>query len=289
MNAVAGRRPETVRWSRSGSSRCGGAAGTSRPASGHGHQRGVGVAQLPVHDHRVLRPGVLPARIASSDWPRPGLERLAVRGVVLRAIPTASSRSGSPSSPTPARARRRSGATPTAGFRSVTLPRATARRSGCRPSVDRAHWEPIIQACVETDTVVSLHVGSSGLTPTTPRAGRRPVARRHPLRRDVADGLRGVAVVGLGGPLSRPQDRHVGGRHRLGGHAASTGSTTSSTVPATASAGTCGRPTCCGATSGSARSTTPRRSRPATRSGSTTSWSRSTIRTATGRGPTPRT
>jgi predicted TIM-barrel fold metal-dependent hydrolase len=28
---------------------------------------------------------------------------------------------------------------------------------------DRDHWEPIIEACVETGTVVSLHVGSSGL------------------------------------------------------------------------------------------------------------------------------
>ena len=28
---------------------------------------------------------------------------------------------------------------------------------------DRAHWDPIMEAVVETDTVVSLHVGSSGL------------------------------------------------------------------------------------------------------------------------------
>ena len=28
---------------------------------------------------------------------------------------------------------------------------------------DRSHWDPIIQACVDTDTVVSLHVGSSGM------------------------------------------------------------------------------------------------------------------------------
>ncbi|MCL2535863.1 MAG: amidohydrolase, partial [Nocardiaceae bacterium] len=28
---------------------------------------------------------------------------------------------------------------------------------------DRDHWDPIIQACVDTDTVISLHVGSSGM------------------------------------------------------------------------------------------------------------------------------
>ena len=27
---------------------------------------------------------------------------------------------------------------------------------------ERDHWDPIIQACVDTDTVISLHVGSSG-------------------------------------------------------------------------------------------------------------------------------
>ena len=33
---------------------------------------------------------------------------------------------------------------------------------------DREYWAPIIEACVETDTVVSLHVGSSGLYPAPP-------------------------------------------------------------------------------------------------------------------------
>jgi predicted TIM-barrel fold metal-dependent hydrolase len=31
---------------------------------------------------------------------------------------------------------------------------------------DRDHWRPIIEACVETDTVISLHVGSSGGYPS---------------------------------------------------------------------------------------------------------------------------
>jgi len=47
------------------------------------------------------------------------------------------------------------------GFRSVTLPERPHRIG--LPSVFLDYWEPIIQACVETDTVISLHVGSSGM------------------------------------------------------------------------------------------------------------------------------
>jgi predicted TIM-barrel fold metal-dependent hydrolase len=34
----------------------------------------------------------------------------------------------------------------------------------------REHWDPIIEACVETNSVISLHVGSSGLYPGPPGA-----------------------------------------------------------------------------------------------------------------------
>ena len=30
---------------------------------------------------------------------------------------------------------------------------------------ERDFWNPIVQACVDTETVISLHVGSSGLHP----------------------------------------------------------------------------------------------------------------------------
>ena len=33
---------------------------------------------------------------------------------------------------------------------------------------DRDHWDPILEACVETETVVSLHVGSSGMQSSPP-------------------------------------------------------------------------------------------------------------------------
>lgn len=46
------------------------------------------------------------------------------------------------------------------GFRSVTLPERPHRID--MPSLFTGYWDPIIEACAETDTVISLHVGSSG-------------------------------------------------------------------------------------------------------------------------------
>jgi predicted TIM-barrel fold metal-dependent hydrolase len=46
------------------------------------------------------------------------------------------------------------------GFRSVTLPERPHRIGF--PSLFTGYWDPIIEACAETDTVISLHVGSSG-------------------------------------------------------------------------------------------------------------------------------
>jgi predicted TIM-barrel fold metal-dependent hydrolase len=47
------------------------------------------------------------------------------------------------------------------GFRSVTLPERP-HAVGLPSLWDRAHWDPLIEACVDTDTVISLHVGSAG-------------------------------------------------------------------------------------------------------------------------------
>ncbi len=46
------------------------------------------------------------------------------------------------------------------GFTAVTMPEQPHRQG--LPSVFDPHWEPIIRACAETDTVLNLHVGSSG-------------------------------------------------------------------------------------------------------------------------------
>ena len=47
------------------------------------------------------------------------------------------------------------------GFRSVTLPERPHRIG--LPTIFSGYWDPIIAACAETDTVISLHVGSSGM------------------------------------------------------------------------------------------------------------------------------
>jgi predicted TIM-barrel fold metal-dependent hydrolase len=46
------------------------------------------------------------------------------------------------------------------GFRSIAMPERPQRIGF--PSLFSDHWEPILEACEETDTVISVHVGSSG-------------------------------------------------------------------------------------------------------------------------------
>jgi predicted TIM-barrel fold metal-dependent hydrolase len=46
------------------------------------------------------------------------------------------------------------------GFTAVTLPERPQRIGF--PSLFTGYWDPIIEACAETDTVIALHVGSSG-------------------------------------------------------------------------------------------------------------------------------
>ncbi len=50
------------------------------------------------------------------------------------------------------------------GFVSVTLPERP-QQVGLPSLWERDFWDPIIAACADTDTVISLHVGSSGLEP----------------------------------------------------------------------------------------------------------------------------
>ena len=52
------------------------------------------------------------------------------------------------------------------GFRSVTLPERPHRIG--LPNIFSDYWEPIIAACEETGTVISLHVGSSGMVDLPP-------------------------------------------------------------------------------------------------------------------------
>nr|MDT0665798.1 amidohydrolase family protein [Micromonospora sp. DSM 115978] len=48
------------------------------------------------------------------------------------------------------------------GFTAVTFPERP-HMIGLPSLWQRDHWDPIMQACVDTDTVITLHVGSSGL------------------------------------------------------------------------------------------------------------------------------
>src|SRR5262245_14208197 len=59
MNAVAGRRPETVKLEPFRFDHASGVLRRGRPRPRHGPQRRLGVRQLPLADHRVLRSRVL--------------------------------------------------------------------------------------------------------------------------------------------------------------------------------------------------------------------------------------
>ena len=83
------------------------------------------------------------------------------------------------------------------GARASRRSRSPSRRrcSGCR-RIHSGYWDPFIAACDETETVINLHIGSSGTSPSTTR---RRAARRHGravLRvRDVRRGRLAVLAV----------------------------------------------------------------------------------------------
>ncbi|HEY1826364.1 MAG TPA: amidohydrolase family protein [Acidimicrobiales bacterium] len=60
------------------------------------------------------------------------------------------------------------------GFTGVALPERP-HAIGLPSLWKRDHWEPIIRACAETGTVVSLHVGSSGMGESTMPRGAPPM------------------------------------------------------------------------------------------------------------------
>ena len=292
MNAVAGRRPETmklepIRFDRDAP----GLLRHRRPHPRHGHQRRVGVAQLPVDDHRLLRPGVLAGQ-GSRARPRrhQGVERLVLRGVVLAVSRSGSSRWASRSSPIRRSAPRRSAATPSAGF---TVGHAARAPAPHRPPValqrllgpdhrgvrrDRHRHLPARRLVGHGSTcrrgladaaARAPRCSASCRWPPAPNGCGRATRCKHPnLKIAMSEGGIGWVAMLLD-RLDNIVDRSRLRPRRLRRPAA--------------------RPRCCSATSGSAPSTTRRRSTPATASASTTSWSRPTTPTATAPGPTPRT
>ena len=238
-----------------------------RPRARHGHQRHLGGGELPVDGHRA-------SAGACSSTPRTpsSVRRASGPGT------TGCTRSGT--SPHPTRIiplgiavlsdpRRR-------GRRDPPQRRARVHRASPCPSGphliglpdlwQRDHWDPIIQACVDTDTVLSIHVGSSGGAESPASAPRLQLGAtlfgqlslhacaewlwseypvKHPtLKLAMSEGGIGwvaMLIDRLDNIIDRSRLR------RRVGHPA--------------------RPTCCGATSGSAPSTTRRPSTPATRIG----------------------
>jgi predicted TIM-barrel fold metal-dependent hydrolase len=51
------------------------------------------------------------------------------------------------------------------GFKAITFSEAPHMQG--LPSVHTKHWDPIMRACEETGTVINLHIGSSGTSPST--------------------------------------------------------------------------------------------------------------------------
>ena len=51
------------------------------------------------------------------------------------------------------------------GFRSVSFPEAPSGHG--LPTLHSGHWDPVIEACAETGTVINLHIGSAGASPAT--------------------------------------------------------------------------------------------------------------------------
>ena len=111
------------------------------------------------------------------------------------------------------------------GFKAVTFSEAPDTLG--LPSLHTGYWDPFLAACEETDTVVCLHVGSSGTSPTTTDDAPPDVigvlffAYAMFAAVDWLYSRIPVRFPDLKICLSR-------GRHRLGGRPASTGSTTAS-------------------------------------------------------------
>ena len=165
MNAVAGRRPETYGLEpfrfdqmRPG---CYDVDARVRDMDINGVWASV---ELPVPDHGLLRPGVL-----RLPGPRTRARRASERGTTgssrsgTCAIPIGSCRSGSRTCPIPSVGRRRDPPQRRARLHVGHLPGASRTRSDSRRCGSGSTGTRSCEAVVETDTVVSLHVGSSGI------------------------------------------------------------------------------------------------------------------------------
>ena len=170
------------------------------------------------------------------------------------------------------------------GFTSVTFPERP-HAIGLPSLWDRGHWDPIMEVCVETDTVISLHVGSSGMRPV-PRRRPHPPARGDALRTAVAGACAEWLWSGYG--LRQPSLKIAMSEGGIGWVAMLIDRLDNVVDRSGYGLGWDDRPTdvlkrnfwFCTIDDPSTIDTRHR-------SESKTSWSRSTTRTATARGPTP--
>ena len=288
LNAVVGRKRED--WKVEPTALRRDAAGLLRRRRAHprhGHQRRVGVGQLPVADHRLLRFGVLALqRSRARARGDAGVERLVLRRVVHEA--SRPHRSDGHHVPRRSRRRppRRSGATRQRGFTAVTLPEMP-HRIGMEPIFSK-WWDPIIAACAETGTVVCLHVGSTGVADMPPGSPMVPLGA-------TLFGQLSLSACAewlwsrYPAQVRRPQDHHERRRDRLGRDAARPAREhrrplrLRQLLPGRAAPGRGAAPQLL--VLDDRRPVDALHAR--TRSASTTSRSSPTIRTATARGPTP--
>ena len=103
------------------------------------------------------------------------------------------------------------------GFTAVTLPEMP-HRIGMEPIFSQ-WWEPIIAACEETDTVICLHVGSTGVADMPPGAPMVPLGATLFGQLSLSACAEWLWSRPSGAP-PRPQDHHERGRDRLGRDAA---------------------------------------------------------------------
>ena len=83
------------------------------------------------------------------------------------------------------------------------------------PSFHDTYWDPLWEALVDCDTVLAIHLGSSGqLVVSAPDAPMDVMIHMQPMNTSIA--AVGPAVVDRAAALSGPQDRPVGGRLRMG-------------------------------------------------------------------------
>ena len=220
MNAVVGRRPETVKVEpfRFDQMRPG-CFDIDARVRGHGPQRRVGVAQLPVDDHRVLRPGVL-AVLRPGARPRhhAGVQRLGARRLVA-APPGAHHPARHHLAHRPGGRRRGDPAQRRARVPGRHAPRAAPPD---RAAVDLRRALGADPPGVRGDRHGGLPARRLERPGRAP-AGLRPgdhAARRHAVRPALAAGLHRVAVGRVDRALPRAAGGDGRGRHRLGGDAA---------------------------------------------------------------------